>query len=472
MTYPLRHVVLFAAGLLSGCASFSPDGGMESVRAILPGEVAKDAALLRTPEDAQAARDLVAVLLQKPLSADNAARIALLNNRDLQASYNALGLSEAAMVQASLPPNPGFKFSRLAGGGELEIERQIALNILSLVTLPARAEIAADRFRQAQFRAAGETLRVALEARRAFFRAVAARELMGFLGQAKSAAETATQLSKRLGESGAATKLDQARNQVFYAELATQVALSQQRVTSERERLTRALGLWGSDLDLRLPAALPALPSRPRASAAVEIDAVRRRVDLQAARLEVEALAKSYNLTGATRFINLLEVGGKSKTVHEPDGSHRHEQGFEVEFQVPLFDFGEVRQRRAEASYLEAVNRLTARAVNARSEAREAYQAYRSSYDVARHYRREILPLRKIISDETLLRYNAMQIDEFALLAEARQRIASTSAAIEAQRDFWLADANLSGAILIGGGGAAPEGGAPVNAPVEAPGAH
>jgi outer membrane protein TolC len=472
MTYPPRRVVLFAAALLSGCAGFSPDGGMEQVRDIVPPQAGKDAALLRTPEDAQAARTIVAALLQKPLNADNAVRIALLNNRDLQASYNALGLSEAALVQASLPPNPAFKFSRLAGGGELEIERQIALNILSLVTLPARAEIAADRYRQAQFRAAGETLRVALEARRAFLRAVAARELVGFLGQAKSAAETTAQLSKRLGETGAATKLDQARNQVFYAELAGQVALSQRRAASERERLVRALGLWGRDLEFRLPAALPALPSKPRASAAVEVEAVRRRLDLQTARLEVDALAKSYGLTGATRFINLLEAGGKSKTVHEPDGSHRHERGFEVEFQVPLFDFGEVRQRQAEAGYLEAVNRLTARAVNARSEAREAYQAYRSAYDIARHYQREILPLRKIISDETLLRYNAMQIDEFTVLAEARQRIASTSAAIEAQRDFWLADANLSGAMLIGGGSTAPEGGASGLPTGEAPGAH
>jgi outer membrane protein TolC len=375
-------------------------------------------------------------------------------------------------VHASLPPNPSFKFSRLAGGGEIEIERQIALNILSLMTLPAHAEIAGDRFRQAQFRTAGETLRVAVEARRAFFRAVAARELVGFLGQAKSAAETATELSRRLGESGAATKLDQARNQVFYAELAAQVTLSSQRATSERERLIRALGLWGGDVEFRLPAALPTLPSKPRASAWVEFEAVRRRVDLQAARLEVEALAKSYGLAGATRFINLLEVGGKSKTVHEHDGSHRHEKGFEVEFQIPLFDFGEVRQRQAEASYLEAVNRLTAKAVNARSEAREAYQTYRSAYDIARHYRREILPLRKIISDETLLRYNAMQIDEFALLAEARQRIASTTAAIEAQRDFWLADTNLAAALLTGGDGRASDGGASAMPTADPAGPH
>ena len=99
---------------------------------------------------------------------------------------------------------------------------------------------------------------------------------------------------------------------------------------------------------------------------------------------------------------------------------------------------------------MQAVNRLIASAVNVRSQAREAYQTYRSTYDIARHYRRDVLPLRKIISDEMLLRYNAMQVDVFALLAEARQRIASNTTAIAADRDFWLADADLR-AVVAGG---------------------
>ena len=85
------------------------------------------------------------------------------------------------------------------------------------------------------------------------------------------------------------------------------------------------------------------------------------------------------------------------------------------------------------------------------SEARDAYRRYRSAYDIAGHYQREVLPLRKIISDETLLRYNAMLIDVFSLLAEARQRIAATIAAIEAKRDFWLATVNLQAAVAGGG---------------------
>ena len=142
-----------------------------------------------------------------------------------------------------------------------------------------------------------------------------------------------------------------------------------------------------------------------------------------------------------------------------PAARERHRcasAAIEVDFQIPLFDFGEVRVRDAEQTYLAAVNRLTDKAIVVRSEARDAYRVYRASYDIAAHYQREILPLRKIISDETLLRYNAMQIDVFALLAEARQRIAATTAAIEAQRDFWLANTNLVAAVAGTGSGRRP----------------
>ena len=49
-----------------------------------------------------------------------------------------------------------------------------------------------------------------------------------------------------------------------------------------------------------------------------------------------------------------------------------------------------------------------------------------------------------------MLSYGAMQIDVFSLLTEARQRLAANIAAIEAQREFWLADTNL-GTALVGG---------------------
>jgi outer membrane protein TolC len=436
--------------MLAGCAAFSPDGGIGAVQDIAGTAIEQKVVALRSPDDVDAAHGTVRRLLARPLTADAAVRLALINNRDLQASYNALGMSEAAMVEASLPPSPAISVFDVAGGGGLEIERRIVANILALATLPARAEIAADRFRQAQLRAALDTVRLAAETRRAYYRAVAARAAAGFLGQAQTTAASAAQLSRRLGESGALNKLDQARHQVFYAELTAELAAARRRATAARERLIRRTGLWGGDLDVRLPNALPPLPAAVRARSAVEVEAVRRRIDLQIARIEVAALAKSYGLTNATRFVNLLEVAGISKTMREPGGSRFNEGGVGIDLEVPLFDFGAARVRFSEEAYMQAVNRLTARAVSVRSEAREAYQAYRASYDIARHYRSEVLPLRQIISDETLLRYNAMQIDVFALLTEARQRVASTQAAIRADEDFWLADVDL-GAAMAGG---------------------
>jgi outer membrane protein TolC len=216
------------------------------------------------------------------------------------------------------------------------------------------------------------------------------------------------------------------------------------------------MGLWGRDLSFRLPNAVPDLPRRVRNLPAVEKDAVRRRIDLQIERIEVEALAKSYGLTNATRFINLADVSAVSRTQREASGDHGTGGGGEVELQVPIFEFGEARVRQAGETYMQAVNRLTERAVNVRSEAREIYRVYRSGYEIAKHYRDEVVPLRKTISDETMLRYGAMQIDVFSLLTEARQRIAANVAAIEAQRDFWLADADLRAALV--GGEAAQEG--------------
>jgi outer membrane protein TolC len=443
---------LAGALLLPGCKTFSPDGGFAVVADVAGEPLGKEVALIRTEADETAARETVTRLLRRPLSADSAVQIALLNNRGLQAAYNDLGISEAALVAAYLPPNPTISVERLASGLERELEGRIIGNILSLLTLPARARVAENRFRQAQLRAAEETLRIATEARRTYYRAVAAREATNFLLQSRSAAETATQLARRLGETGAMNKLDQAREQVFYAEVTAQLAGQEQRAMSERERLIRALGLWGRDVDFRLPNSLPAVPARVHNLSQVEIEAVRRRVDLQIARIEVEALAKSYGLTEATRFVSILELAGiAAKKTEKETGERDNPRGFEVELQIPLFDFGEVRVREARETYAQAVNRLAQKAVEVRSEARDAYRRYRSTYDIAHHYRNEVLPLRKIISEETLLRYNAMQIDVFDLLAEARQRVAATIAAIEAQRDFWIATADLMGATIGGG---------------------
>jgi outer membrane protein TolC len=218
------------------------------------------------------------------------------------------------------------------------------------------------------------------------------------------------------------------------------------------------MGLWQTDLDVYLPSALPALPGGLRGRGAVEQDALNARVDVQMARLEMEAMARSYGLTRKTHFLNVLDAGGISKTQKDRGEKRADGGGYELVLEVPLFDFGRANVREAEQRYLEAANTLGQLGVNAASEAREAHGAYRATYAIAKTYEGEVLPLHQTISAETELQYNAMQIDAFALLDAARNRARARVASIEAKRNFWLASADLNAAIVGGGmSAAAPE---------------
>ncbi len=458
-----------AATLLAGCQTLSADGGMSVVQDVVRTELASDVAKVVSPEEVASAEAQVDALLARPLGADAAVRVALLSNRGLQASYAALGVAEADYVQASLPPNPKIGLARIATSGTLEIERQIVTSLFALATLPQRTEIARERFRAAQLKAAQQTLALAADVRRQYFRAVAANQLAAFLEEARETAKAASELMAGLGETGGATRLAQAREHAFYAETSAQLARARLQQRIERERLTRMLGLWGADTAFRLPQGLPALPGRLRNGGDVEREAVERRLDLRIARIELDALGRSLGLADATRLVQDLDLVGianteRSRKVENGAVEKEVEQwrGFEVEFEVPIFDPGTARVARAEQAWLEAANLLSQRAIEARSQAREAWQTYRGTHEIARLYEEQVLPLRRTIEEEQLLQYNAMIADVTDFITDARLRILSNAQAIEARRDFFIAETDLAFALVGGFEGGPPAAGAVV----------
>ena len=467
-THLMRQVgaVAAAALLVSGCASFSSDGGFEDVAASTRERGLKqDARWIRTDDDADQARVVVKKLLAAPLQADSAVQIALLANRGLQATYAELGIAEADLVQAGRLANPGFTFERLRRGDEVSIERTFLFDILGLITMPTRTSLERRRFSLTQSRVAAETLQVAADTRRAWSSAVAANESVRYMEQVKAAAEASAELARRMAAAGNFSKLDQARDQLFYAEATAQLARAKQAALVERERLTRLMGLWGEDVAFALPERLPELPKAFLELADLESQAVKQRLDVQGAMKEAERVAASLGLTRATGFVNVFEIGYRRNS----DSGEPRQTGYEIELRLPVFDWGGARVARAEHLYMQAVNRAADTAVKARSEVREAYGAYRTAFDLAKHYRQEIVPLRKRISEENLLRYNGMLISIFELLVDARQQVAAVNAYIETLRDFWIAETTLQlaltgtspGSTALAAGVAQPAAGGP-----------
>ena len=444
----LPALLLFVA--LGGCATLSDDAGFGAVgSAVKARGLTQEAKWARTEKDREAARTAVMKLLAAPLTPDTAVQVALLNNRGLQATYADVGIAEAEVVQAGRLRNPGFSYARLRRGDEIEIERTFLFDVLGLLTMPIRTELEKQRFELTRSRVAAQVLQVAADARRTFYRAVAAQESAKYAEQVKAAAETSAELARRMAAAGNFSKLDQAREQVFYAEATAQLAKIRQAATAERERLIRIMGLWGEDLAFRLPERLPELPKAPREIRDIEAQALEKRLDVQSALMEAQGIAQSLGLTRATGFVGVLELGyQRNSETHQP-----RQTGYEIELRLPLFDWGSARYARAEYTYMQAVNRAADTAVKARSEVRESYHAYGTAFDLAKHYRDEIVPLRKRISEENVLRYNGMLVSVFELLADARTQIASVNAYIDALRDYWVADANLDFALTGGSPG-------------------
>lgn len=235
------------------------------------------------------------------------------------------------------------------------------------------------------------------QARRAWIEAVAAAQSARYLLDAQEASQAAGELARRMTQVGNMSKLQQAREQALLSEATVQLARAQQAAFNAREKLIVVLGLWGEQTRFELPSQLPELPPQAQDLPDVESRVLRERLDLRLAQAQWQRQLAGPRPTSADGLWDALR------------------------------DSARVREL----------------AVKTRSEARQVYNNYRTAYDVARHYQGEVVPLRKFINDEIVLRYNGMLLSVFDLLADTRAQVLSVNSAIEAQRDFWLAEADL-----------------------------
>jgi outer membrane protein TolC len=468
MRFTKFQLILGMPLLLGACATTvpgiytEPKAGFANVSDQTSAAIGMQTTFAQTQAENLALKTQVhAMVYRKTISADTAVQVALLNNKGLQASYGNVGLSAAAAWQQATPENPVVSIGILGiGAAELgayrAIEGMIATNILDSTTRKQRLALADVNFRAAQLAAVNDTLAIAHQTRRAWTNAVAAFETVNYLKRAKATSDAGSELARKLGETGALNKAGQAREQAFNAELAGQLAQARLNAARAKETLTQLMGLWGPEVDYFVPDALPALPSSIGRIANIESRALRDRVDLRVAKLGLEAQAAAFGLTDQMRLVTDLEIIAGFEAERESDNgdvSTETTPQLELEFAIPIYDTGKARMRKAELSYLQAANVLAEKAVSVRSEARSAETSYHASYQIARHYRDVLVPLRQTVEDEGLLSYNGMITNTFELLTDVREKLVASLEAASAKRDFYLAQADLTAAIYGGGSG-------------------
>ena len=125
-------VVAAALALFAACATVDPSPDHEEACLLIRQSTEREEVF--DPSAAPMSEADVDAVLQDGLSLDEALRLALLNNRRLQAGFLGLGVARAEFVQAGLLRNPslGVAFLLPSGGGRPKIAIDVFESIVDL----------------------------------------------------------------------------------------------------------------------------------------------------------------------------------------------------------------------------------------------------------------------------------------------------------------------------------------------------
>lgn len=432
---------------LAGCASTSPKPAYQEVSRTVDARTGHKLRWNQGSDDDKEAERAIDRLLAADLTADNAVKVALLSSPALQAKLEELAISQADLVQAGLLKNPSFTFGRTAWESEHidpNLFGTIEQDFLDILTMPMRKRVAATELEATKLEVADHVLELASRVREAFYQAQAAEQVAVMRRLVEEAANASAQLAGHQHEAGNLSDL------AFNTEraLASQTTLDRTRAEGEaavaREKLNKSMGTWGPRTKWTLPPRLPELPKEEAALDHLESLAVSKRLDLDAARRNVQAMDYALGLAKTTRWVGAVTIGVEAGRLRH---NRRFSFGPSVTLEIPLFD-----QRQAQIARLEAFKRqgeaeLQALAVDVRADVRASSARVLTARKAVEEYVKVLVPRREDVVRYSQQQYDAMLLGVYQLIQAKQAEYDAYRETIEALRDYWIARSDLERAV-------------------------
>lgn len=432
---------------VGGCASTSAKPAFDDVARTVQ---ARSGHALRwdqnTKEDDEARR-AIDRLLAHDLTVDAAVQVALLASPSLRAKLEELAISQADLVQAGLLKNPVFTFGSTAWESEHispNLFAAVEQDFLDILTMPMRKRVAATELEATKLEIGDHVLELSSEVRAAFYAAQAAEQVLLMRRLVSEAAETSAELARRQHDAGNMNDLALSTE----LSLAAQSTLDRRRADGEatvaREKLTRLMGLWGPRTGWKLGPRLPELPAEEASLEHLESAAIAQRLDVGAARRNVEAMGYALTLARTTRWVGTVNVGVEA-------GRLRHNKRFSfgpsVALEIPLFDQRQAQIARLEAFKRQGENELQALAIDVRSDVRSSRARVVTARGVVEDYGKVLVPLRESVVRYAQEQYDAMLLGVYQLIQAKQSEYDAYREYIEALRDYWIARSDLERAV-------------------------
>lgn len=440
-----QRAAVVAACALAGCVSGAIREDVGFVRELASARADLEV-VDRDPEAWGDDEPAVRQILARPLTVDNAVRVALVNNRDLRAELFTLGIARGDLVQAGLIPNPtiqgGFAFvfdeDLVWLPGQYEGAVGVSIPLTEMILAPLRAEAAGAALAAARLRTAGTVLDLAYRVRLAFFRYQASEQQLELLRTALDSFVASVEAARALREAGNVRDLDVAIEEAALEQARIDVARAELEMLDDRERLNVILGLFGRSVAWEIDGRMPDAPSERLEDENLEARAIEASIDLAALRAQVEAVGRTLGVARAEGLVPDIELGASAEY---EDGAW--EIGPEMTLTLPLFNQNQGAAAAREAELLALRERYVATAITVRASVRAARNRAVATQRLAQRYREVLIPARTRAFEETLLQYNAMQLDVFRLLQARRDQIDAARDYIDVLRDYWQARATL-----------------------------
>lgn len=380
-------------------------------------------------------------LLNTELTDTKAVQIALLNNRNLQAIYENLGIAQANLAQAGLLQNPIFSFSyRFATKPNITdlIDMSLLQNFLEILLIPLKKRMARAELEVSKTMIMAEALDIMAQTKIAFFKVQSSEQVIQLKNDILLATELSYEAAQRLHRSGNLRELDLKIERSFYEQAKLDVASAEIAVLEARENLTVLMGLWGREIDWKIQTSFPSLPEQEEELANIENRAIANSIDLKAAYYQLLVTANHYGINTSKLIFPQFDLGVSAE---REEGIWYVGPAFDLA--IPLFDFGFANSAKTRATIIREWNHYTALAIAIRSKARLARINLLNAFRQSRYLEQVIVPLAEEITYQTLLQNNAMQIGVFELLLSKRNELEKKIQSVQIQQNYWIAKVRL-----------------------------
>ncbi len=434
-------VIILSFLIFSGCSSVKRGVGFS--------EVSKEVEIRSgqkiywkqgTPED-EILESEIKKILARQLTVNEAVQLALLNNQNLQATYESLNIAQADLVKAGLLSNPVFDAEfRFQKGGGVGLDTAILQNFIEVLFLPLRKKVAEAEFEATKVRVVGEVINLTSNVKRTFYAYQGAEQALELLNNILEVTDSTYLISKKLRQAGNITELELAQERAIYEQSKLTLRQAEINLFQKREELNTLLGLWGINTNWKTVRKLSEPDKQDVESIGLEKIALMNSLELSTARWELKKTVTSLNVAIPFGVFPDLALGATAE--READNG---EWGFgpAVSIPIPIFNQGQPMIASTEAIIRSTFERYAGTAVEVRSQVRRAQATLQARKDQVNFLNKIILPLKSKIVQESQLQYNAMQIGATSLLQAKKESLEAEISYIQTLENYWIAQTDL-----------------------------